>query len=104
MTYTETLEAYDIEIGRLAGRDNAYHLRKLAFTDTERAMMLELANVIAATWPLVKAVVTKDGEFWLVSEFYADLEEETGRLTAIDAAEAIAGAMVPIEKNVYCQH
>lgn len=101
MTYTETLKANGIELDCQAAGDSTYQLRKVAFTDTERAKMLELANVIAATFPFVKAVITKDGEFWLASEFRADLDDEFGLLTAAQAALAIADAMMPIEKHIY---
>lgn len=101
MSYRETLEANGIELDCLAGGDAIYQLRKFAFHDDERANMLELANVIAATCPLVKAVITKDGEFWLVSEFHANLENEFGLAAAAYAAQAIADALAPIEKHTY---
>lgn len=100
-SYHETLKANGIELDCQAAGDNLYQLRKLAFTDTERAKMLELSNVIAATCPFVKAVITNDGEFWLVSEFHADLEDEFGLLTAAQAAQAITDAMMAIEKHIH---
>lgn len=96
-----TLHANGHDIECLDGGDHNYQLRMYVFSDNERQKMLEVANQIALKETYVRALVTDDGQFWLASEFRADLHTDFGLDTAAQSAQRIADVYDRITKHIH---